>query len=96
MKKQTTRFSIVEHALADVVERLTELPKSPDAEKLRALAHDYEGQMNRWRAQPPGEEERAALLRGVLDLNVEVIRAGARIDSVPDDDGEEDEFPKAL
>jgi hypothetical protein len=94
--EQTTRFSIVEHALADVVERLNELPQSGDAEKLRALAREYETQMDRWREQAPGEEQRAALLKGVLDLSVQVIRAGSRSQPPPPESPEDDEFPKAV
>jgi hypothetical protein len=93
--EQTTRFSIVEHALADVVERLSDLPPTGDADKLRALAREYETQMDRWREQAPGEEQRAALLKGVLELSVRVIRASGRSEPPPDVE-QDDEFPKAL
>lgn len=93
--EQTTRFSIVEHALADVVERLNELPSTQDASRLRALAREYESQVAEWREQTPAEEQRATLLKNVLDLSVEVIRAGGRSERPPPAD-QDDEFPKAI
>ena len=94
--EQTTRFSIVEHALADVVERLNELPPTQDASRLRELAREYETQVHRWREQSPAEEQRVTLLKNVLDLSVEVIRAGARSESHPPPADQDDEFPKAI
>lgn len=97
MEERTTRFSIVEHALADVVERLSELPPSRDSEKLRALAREYETQMDQWRQQPPDEEQRAELLKNVLDLSVEVIKAGGRTHPPPPaEDVDDEEYPKAV
>ncbi len=95
--ERSTRLSIVEHALADVCERLAELPATGDADKLRALAQQYEAEVALWEENPPAEERRAELLKSVLDLNVEVIRTGGRASSRPrnDSDGDED-FPKPL
>ena len=96
---RSTRLSILEHALADVIERLAEVPPNRDVEKLRALASQYETEVSRWEEHPPEESKRAALLKSVLDLNVAVIRAGARASSSdmgtagePDDE----DFPKPI
>jgi uncharacterized protein (DUF2384 family) len=72
----STRFSILEQALADVVERLAELAAGPERELLRARAAQLESELARWKLRPPDEPTRVALLTRVLDLNVEVIRAG--------------------
>jgi len=91
--EQSTRLSILEHALADVVERLGELPPSKDADSLRALAAQYETEMGRWEQNPPDEDRRQALLRSVLDLNVDVIRAGGKRSTMPDEDEADEDFP---
>lgn len=97
--EQSTRRSIVEYALADVEERLEELPATGDAESLRALARQYASEMERWEKHPPDESRRVALLKSVLDLNVDVIRAGAQTPKADDDAGDadaDDEYPKPL
>lgn len=96
--EQSTRLSILEHALADVVERLHELPATRDADSLRALARQYVSEMARWEEHPPEEARRQALLKNVLDLNVDVIRAGAPPSRSPFEAAGDldDEYPKAI
>jgi hypothetical protein len=97
--ERSTRLSILEHALADVVERLRELPPSRDAESLHQLARHYEGELSRWVDDPPDEEKRSSLLKAVLDLNVEVMRAGgssSRAGSEDSDDDGEEAYPRPL
>jgi hypothetical protein len=100
--ERSTRLSILEHALADVVERLRELPPSRDAESLQQLARHYEGELSQWAESPPDEAKRSSLLKAVLDLNVEVIRAGggsARGLDGDDGDGDgdgDDDYPKPV
>jgi hypothetical protein len=73
-------MSILEQALADVTERLRELPPTRDAAALSALARRYQAEYAGWAERTPDEVQRAALVKSVLDLNVLVIRAGARAD----------------
>ena len=96
--ERSTRFSIVEHALADVDERLEELAPGPETERLRALARALGVETALWEAHPPDEPTRVALLTRVLDLNIEIIRAGGGAPSVElsEDDFEEDDYPKSL
>lgn len=94
--EQSTRLSILEHALADVVERLDELPRSKDAEALRTLARRYETELERWEREPPDEDTRRALLKDVLDLEVEVIRAGGRVKAPDESDDADDAFPRPI
>lgn len=102
--ERSTRLSILEHALTDVVERLGELPQSDEAAALRARARLYETEVALWEESPPEEETRVALLKCVLDLNVEVIRLGGsssppasfdRANAGDDGDGD-DEYPKPV
>jgi hypothetical protein len=44
--------------------------------ELRAKAEGFERALRTWSARPPTEEQRAALLKLVLDLNVEVMALG--------------------
>jgi hypothetical protein len=74
--RESTRLAIVEQALVDTIERLQELPPSPRVRELRAKAEGYERALRAWVTRPPTEEQRAALLRLVLELNVEVIDLG--------------------
>ncbi len=75
-KPGSTRLAIVEQALIDTLERLRDLSPSPRVRELRAKAEGYERALRAWSTRPPTEEQRAALLRLVLELNVEVIALG--------------------
>ena len=72
----STRLAIVEQALIDTAERLRELPQGPRVRELRTKAEVYERALRSWTTRPPTEEARAALLKLVLELNVEVIALG--------------------
>jgi hypothetical protein len=72
----STRLAIVKQALADIVERLSEMPETPRVLELQAQAGAYERTVLAWTAKPPTEAERAAMLKSVLDLNVQVMEAG--------------------
>jgi hypothetical protein len=72
----STRLAIVRQALDDIVERLDEMPDSPRLLELRKKADSYGRVVRRWEAEPPTEGARAAMLKCVLELNVEVIEAG--------------------
>lgn len=71
----STRLSIVHHALAEIRERLADLPPSRETEAYQAIARRYAGEAARWEHTPPDEATRAALLRRIIDLDVQVIRA---------------------
>jgi len=92
--ERSTRLSIVEHALSDVVERLADLPRSADP--LRLIAQRYAEQIGSWETNPPDEASRVALLKRVLDLNVEVMRAGGTTIPPPPSDDDDDDFPKPV
>jgi hypothetical protein len=73
---KSTRLNIVEQSIHDTVERLRELPAGPRVRELRAKAEGYERALRAWTVRPPTEEQRSALLRLVLELNVEVMTLG--------------------
>jgi len=75
-KGGSTRLAIVDQSLADTIERLSELPPGPRVRELRAKAEGFERAVRAWSSRPPTEEQRAALLKLVLDLNVEVMSLG--------------------
>ena len=75
-KGRSTRLAIVEQSLADTLERLRELPAGPRVRELRAKVEGYERALRAWMVRPPSEEQRAALLKLVLELNVEVMALG--------------------
>jgi hypothetical protein len=72
-RPRSTRLNIVEQALIDTLERLRDLPGGPRVRELRAKAEVYERALRAWTTRPPTEEARAALLKLVLELNVEAI-----------------------
>lgn len=72
----STRLAIVEQSLNDTIERLNELPPGPRVRELRAKAEGFQRALRTWSVSPPTEEQRAALLKLVLDLNVEVMALG--------------------
>ena len=69
-------MSIVEQSLHDTIERLSELPAGPRVRELRAKAEGFERALRSWSVRPPTEEQRGALLKLVLDLNVETMNLG--------------------
>ncbi|MGA2448691.1 MAG: hypothetical protein ABTD50_08460 [Polyangiaceae bacterium] len=72
----STRLNIVEQSLDDTIERLRELPPDPIVRELRAKAEGYARALHTWTVRPPTQEQRATLLRLVLDLNVQVMAVG--------------------
>ena len=70
---RSTRLNIVEQALQDTVARLGELPGGPRVRELRAKAEGYERALKTWTLRAPSEEQRATLLKLVLELNVEAM-----------------------
>jgi hypothetical protein len=75
-KAGSTRLAIVEQSLNDTLERLRELPAGPRVRELRAKVEGYQRALRAWTVRPPSEEQRAALLKLVLELNVEVMGLG--------------------
>ncbi|HEX4445366.1 MAG TPA: hypothetical protein VH044_01465 [Polyangiaceae bacterium] len=75
-KPRSTRLAIVEQAIIDTLERLRDLPAGPRVREIRAKAEVYERALRAWTTRPPTEEARAALLKLVLELNVEAIALG--------------------
>jgi hypothetical protein len=73
---KSTRLSIVEQSLEDILLRLESLPPSPRARELAAKARVYERAVNQWPAQAPTEEQRAAMLKCVIELHLEVMGLG--------------------
>lgn len=69
-------MAIVEQSLLDSLERLHELPAGPRVRELRTKAEGYKRALAGWSRHPPGEEQRAALLKLVLELNVDVMSLG--------------------
>lgn len=72
-RKPSTRLAIVDKAIIDTLERLRDMPPGPRVRELRTKAEVYERALRSWTTRPPTEEARAALLKLVLELNVEVI-----------------------
>ena len=75
-KAGSTRLAIVDKSLTDTIERLSELPPGPRVRELRGKAQGFERALRAWTVRPPTEEQRSALLKLVLDLNVEVMGLG--------------------
>ena len=73
---KSTRLAIVEQSLEDILERLDSLPATPRLRELRAKARVYERAVRAWPTQPPSEEQRGAMLKCVIELNVEVMQSG--------------------
>jgi hypothetical protein len=71
----STRLAIVRSALDDVLARLAEIPSTKDTRGLRVRAITYEHALSRWQTAPPSAFQREALLKVVLELHVEVMRA---------------------
>ena len=75
-KGGSTRLAIVERSLQDTLERLSDLPAGPRVRELRTKAEGYQRALRAWSVMPPTEEQRSALLKLVLELNVEAMALG--------------------
>jgi hypothetical protein len=73
---QSTRLSIVEQSIADILDRLDQLAPSRVAEDLRAKVRLYERAIQSWPSSPPSSAERAKMLSAVIELHVEVMHLG--------------------
>ena len=70
------RLDIVRTALADIVERLAEMPADAEVRELRMQAASFSRVVREWDTRPPSEEQRAEMTKSVIDLNVKVIALG--------------------
>jgi hypothetical protein len=74
---KSTRLAIVEQSIADILERLADLqPTEGTVMKLRELrtkAFAYERTVRTWNVNAPSEAQRQAMLKLVLELNVQVM-----------------------
>jgi len=75
-RAQSIRLSIVQQALADIIERLAELPLTQDVRELRIQAAAYTRLVRAWDATPPTDETRSEMMKKLIDLNVKVIGLG--------------------
>jgi hypothetical protein len=72
------RFDIVRTALADIVERLAEMPVNAEVRELRIQAATFSRIIREWDAKPPAEAQRVEVTNNVIDLNVKVIALGRK------------------
>lgn len=73
---QTKRTSVVLNALRVTMRCLEEIPSSPEAEKLRVRALDFEREAEKWPATSPSNYAREAMMKQVLALHIEVTKLG--------------------
>jgi hypothetical protein len=73
---KSTRMSIVEQSLADMLDRLDSMEASPRVRELRSKARAFDRAVRGWATQPPSEEQRAAMVKCVIELHVEVMELG--------------------
>lgn len=75
MAGRSTRISIVEKSLQDILDRILELPPGPLANELHAKARTVAFSIAAWTKKAPTREERERALNEVLALNIEVMQA---------------------
>ena len=75
-RQVSLRLAIVDQSIADTMARLGELPPGPRVRELRAKAEGFQRALLAWASRPPNEEQRAALVKLVLELNVEAMALG--------------------
>ncbi|MEO8801158.1 MAG: hypothetical protein ABI551_24920 [Polyangiaceae bacterium] len=73
---KSTRVSIAKQGLTDILERLSEMEPCARVRELRAKAMAYERVVRNWDRTPPSEEQRGAMMKCVIDLNVETMNEG--------------------
>lgn len=78
MPPASIRLDIVRTALADIVERLAEMPATAEVRELRMQAASFSRVVREWDTIPPTEAQRAEMTKSVIDLNVKVISLGQK------------------
>ena len=73
---KSTRFEIVKQSLHDSLERLRELAPTARVRELKTKAQTYERATRQWAIHPPTEEQRSAMVKLVLELQMEVMALG--------------------
>jgi hypothetical protein len=66
----------VERAIEDAKQRLQELPSGPEMRALQAKLESYERAFKAWTTSSATEEQRALLVKLVLELNMQIIALG--------------------
>jgi hypothetical protein len=72
----STEFAIVSQALADMMGRLTSAAQTPAVQQLAARANNYRRLVGGWDRSMPSEAERTMVVRNVLDMQIELMKAG--------------------
>lgn len=71
-----TEVTIVAQALADVLGRLAGAAQTPVVQQLTARATCFRSTVAQWETAMPSDSERAWVLKRVLDLQIELMKAG--------------------
>ncbi len=74
MAGASTRLAIIQHALDDAEARLAEVPTSAATRAIRVRLQGYRRALDRWQTTPPAETQREALLKAVLEMELEVMK----------------------
>jgi hypothetical protein len=70
---KSTRLNIVTQSLHDSLERLRDMPATARVRELRTKAQAYERAVRQWSIHPPSEEQRQAMVKLVIEMNMEVM-----------------------
>jgi hypothetical protein len=73
---KSTRLAIVEQSIEDILDRLEAMDTTARVRELRSKARAYERAVRRWPTQAPAEEQRAAMVKCIIELHVEVMELG--------------------
>ncbi len=75
---KSTRLDIVRVALDDIVARLADAAMTEEVRDLRRSAAKFERIVHNWSTTPPSEDERASVMKDVLELEMVVIKLDAK------------------
>lgn len=75
MAPVSRRRSVVQSAIDSIARRIAAMPPSPEVEALHARAEACRQEAEAWTSSQPAAREKELLMKRLLDLHIEVLRA---------------------
>jgi hypothetical protein len=75
MAPVSRRRSVVRSAIDSIARRIAAMPPSPEVDAFNARAEACRQEADAWTSSEPGAREKELLMKRLLELHIEVLRA---------------------
>jgi hypothetical protein len=80
MTASGTEIGIIDQSLQDILGRLSAAPQTPSIQQIAGKAFAFRRKIASWMEDPPSQDEVSAVLKQVLDMQIDLMRAGISAD----------------